>query len=222
TTAYKPKTFGVKLKKGAVELPQSLNIPVALDYNNQAFTPDAFRNTGRFDKDGNSYSADLIGKSVVSDGITFNIAAVDVNNVVKCKKNIVRLPENNQCTKLYILASSVDKDRKATFKVDGKQYTFQVPYYSGFYGQWGQTGFSEGYVKDASLAYVGSHRHTRKGNEAYTFTYMFKFCISLPEGAKELELPDDENIAVFAATLSNNSNDDVKPACEMRALTLQK
>jgi len=222
TTAYKPKTFGVKLRKGAIELPQSLNIPVALDYNDQAFTPDAFRNTGRFDKEGNSYSADLIGKSVVSDGITFNIAAVDVNNVVKCKKNIVRLPENNQCTKLYILASSVDKDRKATFKVDGKQYTFQVPYYSGFFGQWGQTGFSEGYVKDATLAYVGSHRHTRKGNEAYTFTYMFKFCISLPQGAKELELPDDENIAVFAATLSNNSNDDVKPACEMRALPLQK
>ena len=142
--------------------------------------------------------------------------------MVKCKKNIVRLPENNQCTKLYILASSVDKDRKATFKIDGKQYTFQVPYYSGFFGQWGQTGFSEGYVKDATLAYVGSHRHTRKGNEAYTFTYMFKFCISLPQGAKELELPDDENIAVFAATLSNNSNDDVKPACEMRALPLQK
>ncbi len=221
TTAYKPKTFGVKLKKATVALPQTLNIPIDLEYNDQAFTPDAFRNTGRFDKDGNSYSAELIGKNVVSDGITFNIASVENNNVIKCKKNIIKLPENSKCTKLYILAASTDKDRKATFKVDGKEQTFEVPYYSGFYGQWGQTGFSEGYVKDASLAYVGSHRHNRGGNEAYTFTYMYKLCLTVPEGAKELQLPDDDNIAVFAVTLSDNVCDNVKPAGEMRALPQQ-
>ncbi len=221
TTAFKPKTFSVKLKKSDVDLVNPLNIPVSLDYNGQAFTPDAFKNTGRFDKDGNSYSSDLIGKEVTSDGVTFKIAPVDEKNVVKCKKNIVNLPANSGCTKIYILASSVDKDRKATFKVDGKAYTFEVPYYSGFYGQWGHTDFTEGYVRNAPLAYVGSHRHTHKGNEAYTFTYMYKFGITLPMGAKVLELPDDENIAVFAVTLSNNVYDDVAPAFEMRALPKQ-
>lgn len=53
-------------------------------------------------------------------------------------------------------------DRKASFQVDGKDYSFNIPFYSGFIGQWGWKGESEGYMKDASIAYVGTHRHSSR------------------------------------------------------------
>ncbi|MCP9612306.1 alpha-mannosidase [Coprobacter tertius] len=218
TTSFKPKTFSVTLKKANVNLPAENTTAVKIPYTASAFTPDAFYRAGRFDKKGNSYAAELIGNSVVYDGISFDIAPVDQKNVIKCKKQVIDLPQDKPYTKLYILASAVNNDTTATFKVDGKEFSFAVPYYSGFFGQWGHTGYTEGYVKEAKPAYIGSHRHTRKGNEAYIFTYMYKLDIDIPAGAKTLELPDDENIAVFAVTVSDNTRDNVKSANEMRAL----
>lgn len=77
-----------------------------------------------------------------------------------------------------------------------------VPYYSGFYGQWGWTGYSDEYCRTADLAWIGTHRHnpyTR--NEPYVFTYIYKHDLDLPAGCSSLTLPDDENIVVFAVTL---------------------
>jgi hypothetical protein len=45
---------------------------------------------------------------------------------------------------------------------------------------------------------------------------MFKYCIHLPENANELILPENSDIAVFAITAANNSNDDTKAASELR------
>lgn len=86
-----------------------------------------------------------------------------------------------------------------------------VPYYSGFFGQWGHDG-EPGYVKDGDLAYVGTHRHSaERGNDPYVFTYMYKICLPVGAGAKELVLPRIWNVAVFAVTVSDNPNDCLSP-----------
>lgn len=76
-----------------------------------------------------------------------------------------------------------------------------VPSYTGFIGQWGHTGHTQGYLKDAEVAYVGTHRHSAEGDHAYEFTYMFKFAIDIPAKATEVILPDNKDIVIFAATL---------------------
>lgn len=211
TTAYSPKTFAVQLKENGANIQAIHNTPVALEYTNNAFTYDAFNETGRFDKNGCSYAAELIGKEVVSQGVPFKIAAPEEKNVLKCHKNLIELPKDRKYTKVYILAASTDGDLKADFKLGGNTFTRDIPYYSGFYGQWGQTGFSKAFIKDTPLAYIGTHRHSRAvGNEAYAFTYMYRICLDIPEGATQLQLPDDERIAVFAVTVSDNYADDVK------------
>ena len=43
-------------------------------------------------------------------------------------------------------------------------------------------------------------------------------CLDIAPDAKALTLPKDAGVALFAVTLSDNSNDDTKPATEMRAL----
>jgi len=211
TTAFSPKTFAVQLKGNIIKSQPIHNTPVELAYTDNAFTYDAFNETGQFDKDGCSYAAELIDRGLVSQGIPFKIAAPEVKNVLKCKNNIVELPKDRKYTKVYLLAASTDGDVKADFKMGNKVFTCDVPYYSGFYGQWGQTDFTKSFIKNVPLAYVGSHRHSQRfGNEAYTFTYMYRICLDIPEGATQLQLPDDKRVAVFAITFSDNYADDVK------------
>lgn len=51
------------------------------------------------------------------------------------------------------------------------------------------------------MAYVGTHRHSPTADEAYEFTYMFKFGVDIPTGAASLILPKNEKVVLFAATL---------------------
>jgi len=205
---FQPKTFRVKLKYKQLLTPAN-NKCLSLDYDDKAFSPDGFRNFANFDGKTNSYAAELIPDSLTISGILFRLGKKDENNVIKCKGQKVLIPDGYR--KLYVLCSSSDKDRKVIFKVDGKPYEFIVPYYSGFIGQWGHKGYSEGYLKDAEIAYVGTHRHNKKGNEAYIFTYMFKLKLELPGHAKVLELPYEPKVAVFAVTASDNEADDIQP-----------
>jgi len=213
TTAFSPKTFAIQLKGSDLNSQAIHNTPVELEFSDNAFTYDAFNETGNFDKEGCSYAAELIGKEVISQGIPFAIAAPEVNNVLKCSGNIIEIPKDGKYTKVYILAASTDGDLKADFKFGDKTLTRDIPYYSGFYGQWGQTDFSRSFIKKVPLAYIGSHRHNQQsGNEAYTFTYMYRICLDIPKGATQLQLPNDKKVAVFAITLSDNYADDVKAA----------
>jgi len=211
TTAFSPKTFAIQLKGSSVIAQTIHNTPVKLDFTDNAFTYDAFNETGDFDKDGCSYAAELIGKEVISQGIPFKIAAPEVKNVLKCNGNIIEIPKDKEYTKVYILAASTDGDLKADFKLGNKIITCDIPYYSGFYGQWGQNDYSKSFVKNVPLAYIGSHRHNQKcGNEAYAFTYMYRICLDIPKGATQLQLPNNNKVAVFAITMSDNYADDIK------------
>lgn len=87
--------------------------------------------------------------------------------------------------------------------------------YTGFIGQWGHTGHTEGYLKDSEVAYVGTHRHSSGGDHPYEFTYMFKLAIDLPAKVTEVVLPDNKDIVIFAATLVNDDTFPIYPATEL-------
>lgn len=218
-TAFQPKTFSVKLKSPGYKLAASQSRPLDLVYNDRAFTPDAFRGEVDFDGRGSSYAAELIPETITCEGIDFKMGKTGKKHVIRCKGDTIELPVTGRADKLYLLVASSNADRKATFKLDEKEYEFEIPYYTGMYGQWGHKNQTEGFVKDATVAYIGTHRHNnRKGNESYLFTYMYKIMIPLTEKSKILELPDNENIVVFAATVSDNQSDNLRSAVEIRAL----
>lgn len=213
TTAFAPKTFAIRLKKCEINLPAVHHTQVQLPYNHQAFTTDASFKQGEFDKEGCSFAAELLRNGIISLGIPFKIGNSEENNVLKCHGNIIELPKDQKYKKVYILATSTEGEVKADFRLGNKVFTREVPYYSGFYGQWGKTGFSRSYIRDLPLAYIGTHRHNPKcGNEAYAFTYIYRICLELPEGTTQLQLPDDDRVAVFAITVSDNPADDIKAA----------
>jgi len=215
---FAPSTYLVKLRTSDIRLNAPSSLSVDLPCNDCAFTVDAFNRQGNLDGKGNSYAAELVPEEIVSEGVVFKVSNdVERKNVVKCDGQRIVLPQGNY-GRVYLLAASLDGDRDAEFAVDGKSFRCPVPCYSGFFGQWGHDG-GEGFVKNGDLAYVGTHRHSADhGNESYVFTYMYKIGLPVEAGAKELTLPKDRNVVVFAVTMSDNQNDNLPPLNEIRAL----
>ena len=70
----------------------------------------------------------------------------------------------------------------------------------------GHSGHTKGYLKDAEVAYVGTHRHSPTDDEAYEFTYMFKFGIDIPEVPPALYFQRMKG-CLFAATLVEENSE---------------
>lgn len=217
---FAPGTYRVKLKENATPpVEQVESTFVSLPYNRNAISSDAFSALGHMDDAWNSYAAELMPGVIESGTVKFAMGEADVNNVVSCDNQNINLPNDKKYKQLNMLVASKNGDRDVSFVVDGKEYPAHVPYYSGYYGQWGWADYSKSYVKSGNLAYVGDHQHSAKtGNVPYIFTYLYKVTIDLPEGAKELVLPKDDNVMLFSATLTNEKTDEVKPLVEPRFL----
>ena len=186
-----------------------LTTPLSLPFNRQCATFNAFRSEADFEG-GFSYAAELLpedGKLEV-DGITFQLGESDDLNGLSCKGDTLQLP--SVATRLYLLAASNQGDRDAAFAIlNGKSRvvsrpTLEVPFYSGFVGQWGHDGQTRGHLKQAQVAYVGTHRHSPTLDEPYEYTYMYKLHLDIPKDATQLVLPNDPHIVIFAATLAND------------------
>lgn len=224
-SAFQPKTFSVKLASPAHSLPAPESQPLTLAYNVDVITSQANMTDGQFDDNYNSYVAELLPETIVSDGINFAIGpkSIGQKNALKCHGNKISIPEGYK--KLYILAASSSvKGTTADFFIDKKPYSLTIPYFSNFVGQAisfsylaGDTAFTQSYFNMENIAWTGNHLHNGylNADRPYEFTYLFKYCITLPAGAKELILPNNGQIVVFAVTAANNLNDDTKPAAEL-------
>lgn len=209
--AHGVSTYKVKLaSQAAVELQQE---PVSLPYNMRCFTSNDYRAGAEFEG-GNSYAAELLPTSGLNvDGVHFVFGDIDGPNGMACHGDTVAIPAGT--TRLYMLAASKNGDNQAQFSVGGKATTLLIPYYSGFVGQWEHTGHTKGYLKDAEVAYVGTHRHSAKADEPYELTYMFKMAIDVPAGANSIIMPSDDNIVVFALTATSDNIQPVAAACRL-------
>jgi len=207
---YSVKTYKVVLAKQ--NQTENAVQPLALDYDRHCFSYNEFRSSGNFEG-GYSYAAELLPDEGITVGdIPFSFGEKDAASGLTCKGQTILLPAGKDYRHLYLLVASDRDDRKAAFTIGGKQQTVVVPYYTGFIGQWGHDGHTTGYLKDAEVAWVGSHRHSAEADEPYEFTYMFRVCLDIPKGVREITLPNDEHVVIFAATLANDMADVVAAA----------
>lgn len=179
--------------------------PIVLPYDRKCFSFNGFRNQANFEG-GYSYAAELLpDDGLTVDNVPFLFGAKDAANGVTCKGNSIKLPSNDY-NRVYLLAASTKGDRDVEFKVGRQTAKVSVPYYTGFHGQWGHNGHTRGYVKDAEVAYIGTHRHSPSKDEPYEFTYMYKIGLDIPKGAQQITLPNDDRVVVFAATAVKEGN----------------
>ena len=207
------KTYKVRFASNKKVQTVAESLPLA--YDKKCFSWNEFKAAADFES-GYSYAAELIPAEMNVHGVPFKLETCEELNGMACKGNVLKLPVNHAYNRLYILAAAAsDKDVKGIFRAGKSAQEIIVPSYTGFIGQWGHTGHTEGYLKDAEVAYVGTHRHSGEGDQPYEFTYMFKLAIDLPEKATEVVLPDNKDIVIFAATLTDVAAAPVCPVSEL-------
>ena len=227
--AYQPRTFAVKLAKGATKVPVVQSVPVPLKYDLAAASSDGTRSVGGFDGEGNALPAEMLPELIAFNDVQFQLAPAKTGapNAAIAKGQIIDLP-SGQYNRAYVLAASADGDQKAIFEAGGRKVELTVQDWGGFIGQWDDrqwsskdtshddygemTGIKPGYIKRADLAWYCSHHHNTAGqNVAYRYSYLFAYPIDLPAGTKSIQLPDNEKIRVLAISVAEE-NPEIKPA----------
>ncbi len=56
------------------------------------------------------------------------------------------------------------------------------------------------FLKRDEIAWIGTHRHEPNGNQIYVASYLFAIPIDLPDGARDIRMPDDSRLRILAAT----------------------
>lgn len=210
-------TYGLKLNNPSGQAPE--DIFVELPYNHAAFTINQFPHEDTFTDDGISFAEEITPEVVSSNGVKFKISKnPGDNHVLLCQNDTVALPAKHNKKYLYVLAASRGNEPQIlNMKSGDKIYSYLVSIFQGLYGQWGRTGFSEPMFKDDVPAYVGTHKHSaQKGDEPYELTYIYRYMVELPEDAQEIVFPDNQDIAIFAATLSDNNVNEAQRISEPR------
>jgi alpha-mannosidase len=192
------KTYKVKLVSSQPLPAEGKYQTLPLAYNRKCATFNAFRSEADFES-GYSYAAELFPDSLTAGGVPFVFGERETFNGLSCQGDTLSLPAG--ASHLFLLVASNQGDRRATFLAGTSRQEVDVPFYSGFVGQWGHEGQTTGYLKKADVAYVGTHRHSAADDMPYEFTYMYKVRIDLPKGCRQVVLPADEHVVVFAATL---------------------
>lgn len=230
-TPYQMRSLALTHKPSA-RLPSTASQAVDLPFDLDAFSVRGAESHGDFDGAGAAIPAEMIGEQVVADGIAFRIAHGE-RNAMSCHGQSLALPQG-PFHALYLLAASAKGDVDAEFSVDGKTTRLNVQDWTGYIGQWENRvfegpvseltysvtnnllGIAAGYIKRAPLAWFCSHRRLADGSDAiYSYSYLFKYRIPLPPGAKTLTLPADSPIRVIAVTVAQNDNDDTQPALSL-------
>lgn len=215
---FAPKSFMVKLAPPALNAAAASEAPssasVVLPYNVDAMCPDTSLADAETPK---AFPAELVSDVITADGIAFNMGsrAAKAKNAVSCKGQTIKLPASEGARKLYLLASSLNPEgSEALFTVDGKATTLRIEAYDGNVGVFANSAETPKTYRMENSAFTASHLHLPKTGKhgIYDYLYMYKYAVALPEGARELTLPNNEEILIYAATLSNNVNDDTRAA----------
>lgn len=195
-------TYKVRLATKPVTATDNYSIPLA--YDKKAMTWNGFSNQGNF-HDGYTYAAELVPAQVKSGNVIFNLENKATLNAMKCEGDTLLLPDGNNYNRVYLLAAGATEGSpiEGIVTAGKSESKISVPSYTGFVGQWGHEGHTTGYLTDAEIAHVGTHRHDSDGDCHYEFTYMYSIPVDIVPGTTEIILPNNPDVVLFAATAVN-------------------
>ena len=214
------RSFAVKFAKVSQPLSKPVQTPVALVFNEDGISFDTKRDDGNIISN-LTYPAELLPQEVVSEDISFVIGnkSDGQRNIIAADGQKIMLPSGDY-NKLYILAASTE-DTRGTVKAGNKSFNLNFQGWTGYVGQhYGRelyfnntkvAAMKNAFTKRDNIAWFASHRHTPDANDTYEYCYLYKYEISLPEGARSVTLPGNTKIKVFAVTVANSRRDEITP-----------
>ena len=217
-THYTIRSFAVKFGS---QVPPADQLALILPYNQDVVSFDRNRSDGDF-TNRQTYPAELFPGNLVSEGIHFKMGMTrdEESNVVNCLGQTITIPSGN-FNKIYILAAAAG-DLQGEFLVGNQPVKLVVQNWTGFVGQFYNRRFAANnrdvvgmeapFVKNSNIAWYASHLHQRypTKNEAYKYSFIYKYELDLPKGATTITLPKNDKIKVFAITLAQRTGDDIQ------------
>jgi alpha-mannosidase len=219
-TRFAIRSFAIKLEKSAQPGSISEQKQLELPYNEDAISSDNDRSDGNM-SDSLTLPAELIPSEITSEDIHFRMGSTadGAKNALAAKGQNIDLPAGTY-NKLYILAAA-NHDTTGELSVGNHKIKIRFQEWTGYIGQhYGRkltdhdtkvTEITAAFVKGDDIAWYASHCHSVKGNEAYQYSYLYKYEVDIPKGVTRFTLPNNDAIKVFAITVADNINEEVVP-----------
>jgi alpha-mannosidase len=221
--AYQPRTFALKLAPASAAVEAAHAVPVTLSYDLATASRDGEPTRGGFDTRGDALPAEMLPAQIIFNDVAFHLAPAKTGtpNAMVAKGQRIELPAGTY-HRVYLLAASADGDQKAVFEAGSRKTELNIQNWGGFVGQWDDrawsspetahgsygdmVGIKPGFVKRADIAWYASHHHDAAGkNVPYSYSYLFAYGIDLPDGARTLTLPRNQNIRILAISVADES-----------------
>ncbi len=219
-TKFMIKSFAVRFDKPASSSSKPAQQTVEIPFNEDAVSSDANRADGNLDS-GRTIPAELLPAEVTSEDISFKIGSTadGAKNVVAARGQVINLPAGD-FNKLYILAAATE-DTKGNLRIGKQAANLGVQSWTGLVGQHYNRKFymndlkvaeiASAYSKPDDIAWYASHRHSPAANDAYQYSYLYKYEFTLDKGTRSVTLPDNSKIKIFAITVANKTNEETVP-----------
>lgn len=218
---YTIRSFAVKFANPLNPMEKPEQNFVTLPYNLDAFSFDHNRTDGRFDRD-LSFPAELVPAEIVSEDIRFHMGSTEdeQNNALACNGQVISLPQGDY-NKLYLLANAND-DTQDSMQIANLFYPLNVQKGTGYVGQFYKrnltsdnktvTSIENAFAKKDNIAWFASHTHVGypSRNDAYHYCYIYKYEIDIPEGVRNITLPNNKKIKIYAITVEKSKFEDNK------------
>ena len=193
-TGFLIRTFAVKFENPAMSSSKPIQSALDLPFNEDGISFDTKRSDGNI-INGMSIPGELISKDVISEDIRFKIgnSSDGQKNMLAANGQKINLPAGD-FNKVYILAAATE-DTQGDVKTGNQISRINFQNWTGYIGQhYGRilyfnnlkvASITKAFTKRDNIAWFASHRHTPEMNDAYQYSYLYKYEISLPKGQNQ-------------------------------------
>jgi alpha-mannosidase len=205
--AYETRALALRLGPPPVKLSAPRSTPLALPFDCDAVSRDENRRDGAFDRRGRTLPGELLPGELVVHGVLFVFGSSQPGerNALRCRGQVLALPPGKG-RRLYALAAAAGRSRRLALELGADRVEWEIEDWLGFYGDAG------GPRRSGDVAWVGTHHHSRWGDEAYAFCYLYQHRAEIGDGVTELRLPRLRGVRLMALTVAENPNDELRGA----------
>jgi len=210
---YEIKTFLVKFNNKAIfknQKPITTNVNLANAYNIDGISSDANRADGDFTGKGETFSAELMPNTVVSEGVNFNMGpkADGKENFVKATGQKITLPRG-QHKLLYILGAATSNINSGDIKVNYTDGTSTIKNFT-FTGWQDAIGDDLQTYARETIGINLSHTHTPTGNtyDVNNNLFVYKMALNCSKTVASVTFPNASGMKVAAMSFVDGINTD--------------
>ena len=197
-TTTQPSTSQASASQASMQTSSAaVQVPLADDFNLSGIYPDGVPFSNGVDGDGFACPSNQLGTAQSWGGVKFDIASASPTNVVTCQGQTISLPAGT-FSKLEMLAIGVNgAQADLNFTVHYSDDSTQA--FTQSVSDWASPDSNTGEATAVTMNYRLQADGSHDDNTFYVYGYSFN--LNSKNAVKSLQLPDNNDVKIFAITL---------------------